>query len=253
MSAESRRTAETTLPAGDSAAETALLERGADRLEGGPGVSDNGDPAALAQGLEHTRVDRALKRGFDVVGATLLLIVLAPVLIAIAILVKLDSPGPVLFRHPRVGRDGEWFWMRKFRTMIKDADAHKLRLLHMNEAAEGLFKIREDPRVTRFGRFLRSTSLDELPQLFHVLTGKMSLVGPRPLVPEEDAKIQGQYRRRLELRPGMTGVWQVEGASEIPIHEMVRLDLGYVRDWSLWGDVKLLAGTAAHVVQRRGI
>ncbi|MGH2924070.1 MAG: sugar transferase [Solirubrobacterales bacterium] len=247
MSADPRRTAETTAPTGDAALDTALLERNGDGI--GAHRDGNGDLAAL----EHTRLERVLKRGFDIVGATLLLIVLAPVLIAIAITVKLDSPGPVMFRHARVGRDGEWFGMRKFRTMIKDADAHKLRLLHMNEAAEGLFKIREDPRVTRFGRLLRSTSLDELPQLFHVLSGKMSLVGPRPLVPGEDARIQGEYRRRLELRPGMTGVWQVQGASEIPIAEMVRLDLAYFRDWSLWGDLKLLAGTAAHVVQRRGL
>ena len=249
MSAESRGTAETTSPAGDAA----LLERSREGVSHAPGANGNGDLAALVQGLEHTRLERALKRGFDVVGATLLVILLSPLLIAIAIMVKIDSPGPVLFRHPRVGRDGEWFWMRKFRTMIKDADAHKLRLLHMNEAAEGLFKIRQDPRVTRFGRLLRATSLDELPQLFHVLSGKMSLVGPRPLVPDEDAMIQGEYRRRLEMRPGMTGVWQVQGASEIPIAEMVKLDLDYVRDWSLLGDLKLLAGTAAHVVQRRGI
>jgi lipopolysaccharide/colanic/teichoic acid biosynthesis glycosyltransferase len=253
LSAESRGQLETTSPGGEAAADAALLERAPERVEHPLGVNGNGDLAALVPGLEHTRLERVLKRGFDVVGATLLLILLSPLLIAIAIMVKIDSPGPILFRHPRVGRDGEWLWMRKFRTMIKDADAHKLRLLHMNEAAEGLFKIREDPRVTRFGRFLRSTSLDELPQLFHVLTGKMSLVGPRPLVPDEDAKIQGEYRRRLEIRPGMTGVWQVQGASEIPIREMVRLDLAYVRDWSLWGDLKLLAGTAAHVVQRRGI
>jgi lipopolysaccharide/colanic/teichoic acid biosynthesis glycosyltransferase len=248
LSAESRGTPETLSPAG----EAALLER-APETGHAAGANGNGDLAALAQGLEHTRLERILKRGFDIVGATLLLILLSPLLIAIAIMVKVDSPGPVLFRHPRVGRDGEWFWMRKYRTMIKDADAHKLRLLHMNEAAEGLFKIREDPRVTRFGRFLRSTSLDELPQLFHVLSGKMSLVGPRPLVPDEDAKIQGEFRRRLEMRPGMTGVWQVQGASAIPIAEMVRLDLDYVRDWSLLGDLKLLAGTAAHVVQRRGL
>lgn len=249
MSAKPRGTDETTSPVGAAGVRTALLERPDDRVDRPRG--GNGDVAALAH--PHTRLERVLKRGFDVVGTILLLILLAPLLIAIAILVKLDSPGPVLFRHARVGRDGDWFAMRKFRTMIKDADAHKLRLLHLNEAAEGLFKIRQDPRVTRFGRFLRSTSLDELPQLFHVLTGRMSLVGPRPLVPEEDAKIQGEYRRRLEMRPGMTGIWQVQGASEIPIAEMVKLDLEYVRTWSLWGDLKLLAGTAAHVVLRRGI
>jgi lipopolysaccharide/colanic/teichoic acid biosynthesis glycosyltransferase len=203
--------------------------------------------------LEHTRFQRSAKRLFDLVGSFLIVVLLAPLLLAIAILIKLDSPGQILFRQIRIGRDGEPFAMWKFRTMIKDADSHKLRLLHMNEAGDGLFKIREDPRITRFGRFLRQTSLDELPQVLHVLTGRMSLVGPRPLVPEEDRRIDGAYRSRLEMRPGMTGIWQVRGASTIPISEMVKLDIEYLRDWSLWGDIMLLLGTAQHVVRRRGI
>jgi lipopolysaccharide/colanic/teichoic acid biosynthesis glycosyltransferase len=195
----------------------------------------------------------AAKRAFDVVGSLLALVILAPVWALIAIMIKLDTPGPVLFRQPRVGRDGRIFAMLKFRTMMRDADQHKLQLLHLNEAGDGLFKIRDDPRVTRFGRFLRSTSLDELPQLLQVLTGQMSLVGPRPLVPEEDALIDGSYRRRLEMRPGMTGRWQVAGASRIPMSEMVVLDCDYVRDWSLLGDVRLLVGTVPPVVLRRGM
>jgi lipopolysaccharide/colanic/teichoic acid biosynthesis glycosyltransferase len=201
----------------------------------------------------HSRAARASKRAFDIVGSLLALVILAPVWALIAIMIKLDTPGPVLFRQPRVGRDGEAFAMLKFRTMIREADQQKLQLLHLNEAGDGLFKIRDDPRVTRFGRFLRSTSLDELPQLLHVLTGRMSLVGPRPLVPEEDVLIDGSYRRRLEMRPGMTGRWQVAGASRIPMSEMVVLDYDYVRDWSLFGDVKLLVGTLPHVILRRGM
>src|SRR5262249_42606359 len=145
------------------------------------------------------------------------------------------------------------FSMLKFRTMVDGADEQKTALLHLNEAADGLFKIDGDPRVTQVGRWLRATSLDELPQLLHVVTGKMSLVGPRPLVPEEDAQITGAMRRRLQMRPGMTGVWQVNGASAIPIQEMVELDGGYVDDWSLWLDAKLLLVTAEHVVMRRSM
>ncbi len=195
----------------------------------------------------------AVKRGVDLVGSTLLLLLLSPAFLVIALLIKIDSPGPVLFLQRRVGRGGRAFTMIKFRTMIDGADEQKAALRHMNGAAEGLFKIDGDPRVTQVGRWLRATSLDELPQLLHVVTGKMSLVGPRPLVPEEDARIRGAQRRRLGMRPGMTGIWQVNGASAIPIHEMVKLDGGYVDDWSLWLDAKLLAVTAAHVVMRRSM
>lgn len=143
--------------------------------------------------------------------------------------------------------------MRKFRTMIDGAEHHKPSLLHMNEAGHGLFKITKDPRITRFGRFLRATSLDELPQLIHVISGRMSLVGPRPLIPEEDALIQGEFRCRLQMRPGMTGAWQVAGASQIPIARMAELDAEYVATWSPLLDLKLLVGTVPHVVFRRGI
>lgn len=200
----------------------------------------------------HTRLSRAAKRGFDVVGSLLALVLLSPVWVLTAVMIKIDSPGPVLFRHRRVGRGDVPFEMRKFRTMVKDADRHKLSLHHLNEAGDGLFKIERDPRITRFGRFLRSTSLDELPQLIHVLSGKMSLVGPRPLVPEEDALIVGSERSRLSMRPGMTGAWQVAGASRVPMTEMAALDCDYVMSWSLFGDVKLLFGTIPHVVRRRG-
>jgi lipopolysaccharide/colanic/teichoic acid biosynthesis glycosyltransferase len=203
-------------------------------------------------GQPRSRTERALKRAFDVVGGVVLLIVLAPAWLTICLLIKADSPGPILFRQRRIGQYGIPFRMFKFRTMVDGADARKPALLHMNEAAEGLFKISADPRLTRTGRWLRRTSLDELPQLLDVICGRMSLVGPRPLIPQEDAQIRGAQRGRLSMPPGMTGVWQVNGASAIPISEMVELDREYIDQWSLWLDVKLLLLTASHVVRCRG-
>jgi lipopolysaccharide/colanic/teichoic acid biosynthesis glycosyltransferase len=165
--------------------------------------------------------------------------------------IKVTSAGPVLFRQTRVGRDGHPFEMLKFRTMHDGADARKAELSELNEA-DGLFKIANDPRVTPIGRVLRRTALDELPQLFNVLRGQMSLVGPRPLVVDEDQRIQGWYRRRLSLTPGMTGDWQVFGAARIPLREMATIDYLYVSNWSLWSDVKILLRTIPFVVARRG-
>jgi lipopolysaccharide/colanic/teichoic acid biosynthesis glycosyltransferase len=201
----------------------------------------------------HGLLARAAKRAFDVVGALLLIALLAPAWLVIALLIKADSPGPILFWQRRIGRDGQPFSMLKFRTMVDGADFYKPALLHLNQAADGLFKINGDPRVTRTGNWLRATCLDELPQLLNVITGKMSLVGPRPLVPEEDAKVQGSQRRRLQMRPGMTGVWQVGGASAIPISAMAELDSDYVERWSLWRDIKLIAMTASLVLLRKGL
>jgi exopolysaccharide biosynthesis polyprenyl glycosylphosphotransferase len=192
-----------------------------------------------------------VKRAFDVVGSALGLVLLAPLMVTIAVLVKLSSRGPVLFRQTRVGRDGHTFEMLKYRTMDDGADARKAALRSRNEA-DGLFKIADDPRITRLGRFLRRTSLDELPQLFNVLRGQMSLVGPRPLVLDEDRRIQGWYRRRLSLTPGMTGDWQVFGAARIPLREMVTIDYLYVSNWSLWADIKILLRTIPCVIGRRG-
>jgi exopolysaccharide biosynthesis polyprenyl glycosylphosphotransferase len=192
-----------------------------------------------------------VKRAFDVVGSAVGLVLLAPLMVTIAVVVKLSSRGPVLFRQTRVGRDGHTFEMLKYRTMDDGADARKAELLARNEA-DGLFKIADDPRITRVGRFLRTTSLDELPQLFNVLRGQMSLVGPRPLVVDEDRRIEGWYRRRLYLTPGMTGDWQVFGAARIPLREMVTIDYLYVSNWSLWADVKILLRTIPCVVGRRG-
>jgi exopolysaccharide biosynthesis polyprenyl glycosylphosphotransferase len=178
--------------------------------------------------FELTRSSRAVKRCFDLLGALLALVIGAPAIALIALLIKLDSPGPILFRQERIGRNGQPFQMLKFRTMVVDADAAKVQLVALNEGAEGFFKLTDDPRTTRLGCVLRRSSLDELPQLVNVLRGQMSLVGPRPLIYEEDRRISGWHRRRLALTPGMTGHWQILGSSRVPIHEMVVIDYLYV-------------------------
>ncbi len=198
-----------------------------------------------------TNSSEFLKRLMDVVLAASGVIVMAPLLAALAIAVKLDSRGPVLFRQPRVGRAGRGFDMFKFRSMVDGADAMKDDLRTRNETS-GLFKIADDPRITRVGRFLRRTSLDELPQLFNVLKGDMSLVGPRPLVPDEDALIEGWQRRRLAVKPGMTGLWQIFGSARIPMQDMVKIDYIYGANWSLWLDLKILCRTGPYVLTRRG-
>jgi exopolysaccharide biosynthesis polyprenyl glycosylphosphotransferase len=198
-----------------------------------------------------SRASKLTKRSLDLVGSLLLLIAFLPVLGVIAAAVKLTSPGPVLFRQTRIGRGGEPFFMLKFRSMHDDADRLKDALRSRNEA-EGLFKIADDPRITRVGRFLRRSSLDELPQLWNVLRGEMSMVGPRPLVPEEDGMIRGWHRRRLQLTPGMTGPWQVLGSARIPLREMVTIDYQYVGNWSLWGDIKIMVRTLGVILARGG-
>jgi exopolysaccharide biosynthesis polyprenyl glycosylphosphotransferase len=204
--------------------------------------------------FEFTRSSRLIKRGFDIVGSAAALVLLSPLLLGIAAAIRLGSPGPVLFRQRRVGTNGESFRLLKFRSMVDEADARKDEVRHLNEGAEGLFKIPADPRVTPMGRHLRRLQLDELPQLINVLRGEMSLVGPRPLIPEEDRQVQGWYRRRLDLPPGITGHWQVLGSgSSIPIQEMVKLDYLYVANWSLWGDVKLLLRTVPFLLRRGGV
>ena len=203
--------------------------------------------------FELSRSSAAVKRAFDLTGASLGLLAIAPLMIAIAIAIKLDSRGPVFFRQPRVGRHGRHFDMLKFRTMVQNADALKDSLRDRNEAQAGLFKIAEDPRITRVGRILRQSALDELPQFFNILRGDMSLVGPRPLVIDEDQHIDGWHRRRLELKPGMTGPWQILGPARVPLREMGAIDYLYVANWSLWGDVKIMLRTVPHVLGRRGL
>jgi exopolysaccharide biosynthesis polyprenyl glycosylphosphotransferase len=200
-----------------------------------------------------SRSSLAIKRMLDLAVGIAAFAVLAPIMAVIALGIRATSQGPVLFRQKRIGRDGETFEVLKFRTMVADAEEQKDRLRALNEVGDGLFKIAEDPRITPIGRFLRRTSLDELPQLLNVLGGDMSLVGPRPLVPDEDRRIEGGHRHRLHLKPGMTGQWQIFGSSRIPLREMVNIDYLYVANWSLWSDVKILCRTIPYVLARRGL
>jgi exopolysaccharide biosynthesis polyprenyl glycosylphosphotransferase len=193
---------------------------------------------------------RVLKRAFDLVVGTSMVAVLSPALLAIALAIKATSPGPALFRQTRVGRHGNRFQMLKFRTMVPGADERKQEVLSLNQAAP-MFKIADDPRTTAIGRRLRRRSLDELPQLFNVLRGDMSLVGPRPLITEEDALFSGWERRRYHVAPGITGPWQILGSSRVPLSEMVKIDYLYCANWSLWLDAKTLARTVPYVLSRR--
>lgn len=196
---------------------------------------------------------RGAKRALDVVGAATALILLSPLLGLAALLVRIDSAGPIFFRQTRVGRGGREFAMLKFRSMYVDAEARRATLDAANEMNGGVtFKMRRDPRITRVGRVLRKLSIDEMPQLWHVLTGEMSLVGPRPPLPSEVALYSLEDRRRLAVTPGLTCIWQVSGRSDIPFERQVELDASYIHEQSIWLDVKLLARTVPAVVLGRG-
>lgn len=195
---------------------------------------------------------RLVKRATDISLAGLGVLLLAPLLAAIATAIKLQDGGPVIFRQTRIGAAGQSFTMLKFRSMVIDAEARKPALQVQNEAAGPLFKIRQDPRITRLGRFLREFSLDELPQLFNVLQGSMSLVGPRPQLESEVQMLQQDARRRLLVIPGVTGLWQVSGRSDLSWEESVRLDLRYVENWSLVMDLHILWRTLHAVISRNG-
>lgn len=186
----------------------------------------------------------ALKRLTDIVFSGAALVALAPLFLVLAILVKRDSPGPVLFRQERIGRDGRPFQMLKFRSMVTGADELLAGLLAQNEGAGVLFKMRDDPRVTKVGTWMRRYSLDELPQLWNVLVGDMSLVGPRPPLQREVDGYKSHVHRRLYIKPGLTGLWQTSGRSELSWRESVRLDLYYVENWSLTGDIMIMWRTA---------
>lgn len=192
------------------------------------------------------------KRMIDVVGSIILLLLLWPVMLITMAVIKLEDGGPALFGQVRVGKDGTEFKLRKFRTMEIGAEEKKESVEELNEAGDHLFKVRNDPRVTRFGGFLRRWSIDELPQLWNVLIGEMSLIGPRPPLPEEVKKYSPWQMRRLRARPGISGYWQVSGRSEIPFDEAVRLDLFYIANWSLSFDLYLAVKTIKAVLTRRG-
>jgi lipopolysaccharide/colanic/teichoic acid biosynthesis glycosyltransferase len=194
-----------------------------------------------------------LKRALDLVGAAVLVVLCAPLLAAIALAIKLEDGGPVLFRQKRVGRYGRPFVMLKFRSMVPDAEARKAQLLALNEMSDGiLFKIRHDPRMTRVGRVIRKLSLDELPQIFNVLRGEMSLVGPRPPVPSEVALYDPAHRRRLGAMPGITGLWQVSGRNNIDFEGQVQLDVTYIERQTLAMDLVILVRTIPAVLTGRG-
>jgi exopolysaccharide biosynthesis polyprenyl glycosylphosphotransferase len=193
-----------------------------------------------------------LKRAMDILLVGLGLVAISPLLALVALAIKVDSPGPVFYRQTRVGKDGRQFSMLKFRSMCVDADRRLAELRQHNEASGPLFKMKSDPRITRVGRILRRSSLDELPQLFNVLIGDMSLVGPRPPIPAEVAEYEDWQLGRLGAVPGVTGLWQVSGRSEVSFHDMVRLDLHYIRNWSLALDFEILLRTVPAVVTSRG-
>jgi exopolysaccharide biosynthesis polyprenyl glycosylphosphotransferase len=204
------------------------------------------------RGFALVRSSRIIKRALDLAGSVAGLTLLAPLFALIALLVKVTSRGPVVFAQERIGRDHQPFRLYKFRTMYEGADRLKPKLRELNEADGIMFKIKQDPRVTPVGRILRRRCLDELPQLWNVVRGDMSLVGPRPLVPEENHYAIDWHRTRLDLRPGVTGPWQVLGRTRIPYKEMVRLDYLYVAEWSLWRDIKLIMYTLNVVVRGGG-
>ena len=193
-----------------------------------------------------------MKRVSDIVLASVGLLIISPVMLAIAAGVKLQDGGPIIFRQARIGRQGKPFTMLKFRSMVVDAEARKLELMEHNEGKGGLFKLSRDPRVTRLGQFLRSFSLDELPQLFNVLGGSMSLVGPRPHLASELAQMPSEASRRSLVTPGLTGLWQVSGRSELEGYDAIRLDLRYVENWSLSLDLQILWKTISAVLAKRG-
>ena len=207
--------------------------------------------ATRTGGNRHTYL--VIKRVMDASGAALGLLLLAPLLLLVALLIRLDSPGPVLFSQTRVGEGGRTFRCWKLRSMYRDAEARKRELAAENEMQGGvLFKMKRDPRITRVGRFIRKASIDELPQLWNVLTGDMSLVGPRPAIPEEVAQYSAYERGRLAVKPGLTCLWQISGRSDLPFDRQVALDIAYARSRSIGQDLEILLRTLPAVLSARG-
>jgi exopolysaccharide biosynthesis polyprenyl glycosylphosphotransferase len=208
---------------------------------------------ARIEAQPRSRGARLAKRVLDVLGSTVGLLVLSPVLLVLALAVKLTSRGPILFMQERCGLGGHPFRFYKFRTMVEDAEGRKSDLEHLNEMIGPVFKIRRDPRITSLGRVLRKVSLDELPQLWNVLRGDMSLVGPRPPTPDEVVRYNARQVQRLSVMPGITGLWQVSGRNDISDFERwIDLDLEYARTWSLWLDLRILLKTVVVVALLRG-
>jgi len=211
-----------------------------------------GTPMLTLSSTPRDAVSLALKRAIDLVGSVAALLVLSPVLLMCAVLVRLTSAGPIFFRQQRVGLNGRIFTLYKFRSMHRDAEERRGELESLNERSGPVFKIRNDPRVTPVGRYLRRFSADELPQLINVLRGDLSLVGPRPPLPSEVRRYESWQRRRLSVRPGITGAWQVSGRSAIAFEDWMRMDLDYIDNWSLKQDLKILLRTVPAVVFAKG-
>ena len=193
-----------------------------------------------------------LKRLVDIMLSSLILIAISPVLLAIAIAVKMDSPGPVFYLSERIGKKGRVFGCIKFRTMVSDAEKRRADIMHMNERDGVLFKITNDPRITRLGRFLRKYSLDELPQFFNVLHGDMSIVGPRPPLACEVQEYKLSHLRRLDVTPGITGLWQVQSRQDPSFDSYISLDVTYIENWSVWLDIKIILRTIGVVIAGTG-
>jgi exopolysaccharide biosynthesis polyprenyl glycosylphosphotransferase len=193
-----------------------------------------------------------VKRAFDVIVSALVMVLLCPLFAGIALAIRIDSPGPVLFRQRRAGHNGRSFQMLKFRSMYVDAEERLEELRSRNEMSGPVFKMTNDPRVTKVGQFLRRTSMDELPQFWNVLKGEMSVVGPRPPIPEEVRKYKRWQRRRLSVRPGITCLWQISGRNNVGFDRWMELDLEYIDHWSLWGDLAICVKTIPAVFSARG-
>ena len=197
--------------------------------------------------------EQVIKRIMDVAGGLAGIVLFSPVMLLAALAIKLDSPGPVIFRQTRVGKNGRTFQIYKFRSMYVDAEARKKELMAQNEMNGLMFKMEDDPRITRVGRFIRRTSIDELPQFFDVVRGSMSLVGTRPPTLDEYRQYESHHKRRLSMKPGITGLWQVSGRSDIDdFEEVVKLDVQYIDNWSIWMDIYLLFRTVGVVFDRKG-
>ncbi|MFL5264268.1 MAG: sugar transferase, partial [Anaeromyxobacteraceae bacterium] len=224
--------------------ENRIARGGVEELDGLPILSFSTTPSdVLALGA---------KRAFDIITSAVALVLLSPIFAAVAIAIRLDSRGQVLFRQRRVGMNGREFFLYKFRSMAIDAEQRLAALRALNEASGPVFKMKEDPRITRVGRFIRKASIDELPQFWNVLKGEMSIVGPRPPLPSEVMQYERWQRRRLSMRPGITCVWQISGRSDIDFKSWMALDLKYIDNWSLWEDVKIFFKTIPVVLIGKG-
>ena len=197
----------------------------------------------IEENKENLKFYEIFKRGIDIIGAGSGLLLLSPVIAIVACAVKFTSKGPIFFSQKRVGKNGQLFDMYKFRSMVVNAEELKEKLAHQNEMSGPMFKMKDDPRVTKVGKFIRKTSLDELPQLWNVLKGDMSLVGPRPSLPKEVAQFEDWMHKRLEVKPGLTCYWQVSGRNNIDFEDWMKLDIKYVEEKSTWVDIKLIFKT----------